>query len=120
MSKDLTPEVIRLLRHSNTIELCPLEYMRGRNFHHSFMILDEAQNATFEQIKMFITRMGKGSKAILNGDPTQCDLYGGQKGGFSSCMEKLTGVEGVAVCTLEGKDIIRNDIIGRILSQLNG
>ena len=119
MNKYLTPEVIRLLRNSNTIELCPLEFMRGRNFHHSFMILDEAQNATFEQIKMFITRMGKESKAILNGDPAQSDLYESQRGGFDFCMDRLTDVEGIAVCQLEGNDIVRNDIIARILNKLS-
>jgi phosphate starvation-inducible PhoH-like protein len=118
MHKYLTPEAIRLLRNSNAIELCPLEYMRGRNFHHSFMILDEAQNATFEQIKMFITRMGKESKAILNGDPAQSDLYNNQRGGFSFCMDRLNDVEGIAVCKLEGDDIVRNDIIARILDKL--
>lgn len=118
MRKYLTPEVIRLLRNSNTIELCPLEYMRGRNFHHSFMILDEAQNATFEQIKMFITRMGKKSKAILNGDPAQSDLYENQRGGFDFCMDRLNDIEGIAVCKLEGDDIVRNDIIARILDKL--
>ena len=75
INKYLSPESIRLLRNSLAIELCPLEYMRGRNFHNSFMLLDEAQNATYDQIKMFITRMGKGSKAILNGDTAKCDLY---------------------------------------------
>mgnify|MGYP003639505742 CR=1 FL=1 len=118
MHKYLAPEVIRLLRNSNTIELCPLEFMRGRNFHHSFMILDEAQNATYEQIKMFITRMGKESKAILNGDPAQSDLYENQRGGFDFCMDRLADVEGIAVCKLEGSDIVRNDIIARILNRL--
>ena len=119
MHKYLAPEVIRLLRNSNTIELCPLEFMRGRNFHHSFMILDEAQNATYEQIKMFITRMGKESKAILNGDPAQSDLYENQRGGFDFCMDRLTDVEGISVCKLEGNDIVRNDIIARILNKLS-
>ena len=119
INKYLSPESVRLLRNSLTIELCPLEYMRGRNFHNSFMLLDEAQNATYDQIKMFITRMGKGSKAILNGDPAQCDLYDNQKGGFDFCMKKLIDVEGISVCQLEGKDIVRNDIIARILNKLN-
>lgn len=119
MSKYLSSEALRVFRNSNTIELCPLEYMRGRNFHDSFMILDEAQNATFDQIKMFLTRIGRNSKAIINGDPAQCDLYDNQKGGFDFCMTRLIDVEGISVCQLEGKDIVRNDIIARILNKLN-
>ena len=119
MNKYLLPETLRILRNSNLIELCPLEYMRGRNFHDSFMILDEAQNATFEQIKMFLTRIGKGSKAVLNGDPDQTDLHSNTKGGFDSCMKKLTYIEGISICQLEGSDIVRNDIITRILDKLN-
>ena len=119
MNKYLLPETLRIFRNSNIIELCPLEYMRGRNFHDSFMILDEAQNATFEQIKMFLTRIGKGSKAILNGDPQQTDLHSNTKGGFEFCMKKLNDVEGISVCELQGSDIVRNDIITKILDKLN-
>ena len=93
--------------------------MRGRNFHESFMILDEAQNATFDQIKMFITRIGKNSKAILNGDPAQTDLYADMKGGLNKCINKLVGIEGISICKLEGTDIVRNDIIAKILNRLN-
>jgi phosphate starvation-inducible PhoH-like protein len=118
MNKYFSKEVLHGFRHNNTIELCPLEYMRGRNFHNSFMILDEAQNATMNQIKMFITRIGRHSKAVLNGDPAQCDLDQYMKGGFDTCMTKLEGLEGISVCRLEGSDIVRNDIIARILSRL--
>ena len=119
MSKYLDPEALRAFRNTNMIELCPLEYMRGRNFHESFMILDEAQNATFDQIKMFITRIGKNSKAILNGDPAQTDLYADMKGGLNKCINKLVGIEGISICKLEGADIVRNDIIAKILNRLN-
>ena len=93
--------------------------MRGRNFHDSFMILDEAQNATFNQIKMFLTRIGRNSKAIINGDPKQTDLYIDMKGGFENCIDKLEGIEGISICKLEGTDIVRNDIIAKILNRLN-
>ena len=119
MSKYLAAEPLRIFRHSNIIELCPLEYMRGRNFHGSFMILDESQNATFEQIKMFLTRIGRNSKAVVNGDLAQTDLYADMRGGLNTCMNKLEGLEGVSICRLEGADIVRNDIIVKILNRLN-
>jgi len=119
MGKYFPPDAINSFRGDHTIELCPLEYMRGRNFHHSFMILDEAQNATFEQLKMFITRMGRGSKAVLNGDLQQSDLDPYMRGGFKTCIDKLNNVEGISICTLGNRDIIRNDIIARILNKLN-
>jgi phosphate starvation-inducible PhoH-like protein len=106
------------MRASNTIEICPLEYMRGRNFHGTFMILDEAQNATFEQIKMFLTRIGIGAKAIINGDLDQTDLRGNAFGGLQTCMNSLDNLEGVAICKLDHSDIVRNDIIAKILSRL--
>jgi len=93
--------------------------MRGRNFHNSFMILDEAQNCTREQIKMFMTRIGWDSKAVINGDIDQSDLPMGLRGGLAECLDKLEGVEGVGVCKLTSDDIIRNDVIARILSKLS-
>ena len=83
------------------------------------MILDEAQNATFDQIKMFITRIGRNSKAVINGDPEQTDLYAHMKGGFEKCIDRLDGLEGISICNLEGTDIVRNDIIAKILNRLN-
>jgi len=114
----LSPETYHSYRAMNVIEMCPLEYMRGRNFHNSFMILDEAQNATYEQIKMFLTRIGKSSKAVINGDIEQTDLCGGANGGLSSCMDRLEDIEGVAMCELDSSDIVRNSIISKILSRL--
>lgn len=105
------------MRATNAIELCPLEYMRGRNFHNAFMILDEAQNATFEQIKMFLTRIGLGSKAVVNGDLDQTDLRG-EAGGLYDCMDALTDLDGVAICRLTDDDIVRNGIISKILGRL--
>lgn len=94
----------------------PLETMRGATFHNAYMILDEAQNCTLEQIKMFITRMGQNSKIIVNGDINQTDLYG--KSGLEYCLSKLNNVHGVGICTLDYNDIQRNGILGRILSAL--
>tara|TARA_Y100001938_G_C8094468_1_gene437216 strand:- start:1812 stop:2486 length:675 start_codon:yes stop_codon:yes gene_type:complete len=105
------------MRSINAIEICPLEYMRGRNFHNSFMILDEAQNATFEQIKMFLTRIGLGSKAVINGDLDQTDLRG-ESGGLDCCMSRLSGLRGLAICELDQSDIVRNGIISSILDRL--
>lgn len=111
-------ETYHSARSTNTIEMCPLEYMRGRNFHDTFMILDEAQNATYEQIKMFITRIGLGSKAVINGDASQTDLDHRADGGLEACMDRLEDVDGVSICELTNEDIVRNSIISKILSKL--
>jgi len=102
--------------NSGRIRLEPLETMRGSTFHESCMILDEAQNCTVEQIKMFITRMGEGSKVIINGDTKQTDLH--NRSGLEFCIDRLDGVEGVGVCHLDYSDIQRNGIIGNILNAL--
>ena len=94
----------------------PLEIMRGSTFHNTYMILDEAQNCTFDQIKMFLTRIGENSKVIINGDIKQNDLRG--KSGLESCVNKLKNVDGVAIITLDHSDIQRNGIIGRVLTAL--
>ena len=107
-----------LMRGAANIELCPLEYMRGRNFHNTFMLLDEAQNATLEQIKMFLTRIGIGSTAVVNGDASQTDLDSRMAGGLDFCVHRLAEVDGVSTCTLEGCDIVRNKIIASVLSAL--
>jgi phosphate starvation-inducible protein PhoH and related proteins len=94
----------------------PLETMRGSTFHDSYMILDEAQNCTLEQIKMFVTRMGKHSKALINGDNKQTDIY--RDSGLDFCIERLSSVEGVGISKLEYHDIQRNGIIGAVLYAL--
>ena len=94
----------------------PLEVMRGYTFDDSYMILDEAQNCTLEQIKMFITRIGEGSKVLINGDIKQSDIK--SKSGLQKCMDLLSDVEGVGVVKLTYADIQRNRIIGRILQAL--
>ena len=90
--------------------------MRGATFHDSYMILDEAQNCTVDQIKMFITRMGKNSKVLINGDTNQTDLRG--QSGLSYVINKLSNIEGVGVSRLHYEDIQRNGIIGDILNAL--
>lgn len=114
----LSNDTFNMYKNQNLIELCPLEYMRGRNFHDTFMILDEAQNATYEQIKMFLTRIGINSKAVINGDLTQTDLYGGSDGGLDACIDRLSDVDDIGVCELDSSDIVRNKIIAKIISKL--
>lgn len=118
MYKYLGRETTRKLRDAEIIEICPLEYMRGRNFHNCFMILDEAQNATYEQIKMFMTRIGIGSRAVINGDAEQTDLPEKFRGGMINMINRLDNLEGVGICHLDAGDIVRNPIIGRILERL--
>ena len=96
----------------------PLELMRGATFHDAYMILDEAQNCSVDQIKMFITRMGQNTKVLINGDTNQTDLHG--HSGLAYCMNKLARVNGVGVSKLDYQDIQRNGIIGRVLSVLEG
>ncbi len=117
MNKFLSKETVNSMRASDTIEIAPLEYMRGRNFHNSFMILDEAQNCTFEQIKMFLTRIGQKSKAVINGDIDQTDLHQ-EENALRECAKRLEGVRGLSICELTEQDIVRNSIISEILSRL--
>jgi phosphate starvation-inducible PhoH-like protein len=105
-----------LYANEGQIQYKPLEVMRGSTFHNSYMILDEAQNCTEDQIKMFVSRMGEGSKVLINGDIDQDDLRG--RSGLAFCMDRLQGIEGIAVCKLGYEDIQRNGIIGRFLKAL--
>ena len=107
-----------LYYNTRRIKFEPLETMRGATFHNSYMILDEAQNCTLEQIKMFITRMGENSKVIINGDTKQTDLY--DTNGLNYCISKLKDISGVGICKLEYHDIQRNGILGAILYALEG
>lgn len=107
-----------LYYNTRRIRFEPLETMRGSTFHNAYMILDEAQNCTIEQIKMFITRMGENSKVIINGDSNQTDLY--NKSGLVTCIEKLNDLHGVGICRLGYNDIQRNGILGAILNALEG
>ena len=118
MEYRLNSNRVQAYRDEGRIEVCPLEYMRGRNFHNCFMILDEAQNATFEQLKMFITRIGWDSKAVINGDIDQTDLLKKDRGGLEEFLDRLDNVTGVGIAELTEHDIIRNKIISRILEAL--
>jgi phosphate starvation-inducible PhoH-like protein len=119
MEYRLNSSRVQAYRDEGKIEVCPLEYMRGRNFHNCFMILDEAQNATFEQLKMFITRIGWDSKAVINGDMDQTDLIHSEQGGLDKFLYRLDEVNGVGIAELTEDDIIRNKIISRILKALH-
>ena len=104
------------LKERETIEVVPLAYMRGRTLDNSFIILDEAQNATKEQMKMFLTRMGFGSKVIVTGDITQVDLPRGKRSGLIDAMHILNGVEGIAFCRLTDSDVVRHPLVRRIVN----
>lgn len=97
------------------IEIAPLAYMRGRTLNNSFIILDEAQNTTREQMKMFLTRLGLGSKAVLTGDVTQVDLPGSKESGLRVIEEVLGGIDGIAFCRLSNVDVVRHDIVQKIV-----
>ena len=97
------------------IEIAPLAYMRGRTLSSAFIILDEAQNATNEQMKMFLTRFGEGSKVVVNGDLTQVDLPKGVTGGLGRAVDILKDLEGVDVCVLTEKDVVRHELVQRIV-----
>lgn len=105
-----------LYYNTRRIRFEPLETMRGSTFHNSYMILDEAQNCTLEQIKMFITRMGENSKVMINGDTKQTDLYRGN--GLLECLDKLSNIHGIGICGLGYQDIQRNGILGAVLHAL--
>lgn len=98
-----------------SIEIAPLAYMRGRTLSNAFIILDEAQNTTREQMKMFLTRLGDGSKMVVTGDVTQIDLPDGKKSGLLHAISVLDGVEGVSIIRLTDKDVVRNPLVMRIV-----
>ncbi len=104
------------LKEKETIEVVPLAYMRGRTLDNSFIILDEAQNATKEQMKMFLTRMGFGSKVIVTGDVTQVDLPRGKRSGLEDATRILRDVEGIAFCRLTDSDVVRHPLVRRIVN----
>jgi len=103
------------LLERGTIELAPLAYMRGRTLNHAFIILDEAQNTTPEQMKMFLTRIGFGAKAVVNGDITQIDLARGQKSGLIEARRILAAVRGIAFTEFTAVDVVRHPLVARII-----
>jgi len=100
----------------NTIEIAPLAYMRGRTLNHSFIILDEAQNTTPEQMKMFLTRIGFGTKAVITGDVTQIDLARGQKSGLIEARRVLADVRGIAFTEFTSADVVRHPLVQKIIN----
>jgi phosphate starvation-inducible PhoH-like protein len=103
------------LMERGTVEVAPLAYMRGRTLNDAFIILDEAQNTTPEQMKMFLTRIGFGSKAVVNGDTTQVDLPSGSRSGLQVIEEILSGIEGIDFCHLGARDVVRHKIVQDIV-----
>jgi phosphate starvation-inducible PhoH-like protein len=112
----LGPDRFRLLREDEVVEIVPLAYMRGRTLEDAFIILDEAQNTTPEQMKMFLTRMGKNSKVIINGDLTQIDLENKKRSGLMKIDAILKNVEGIHFVRFTGEDIIRHSLVQKILN----
>ena len=109
------PESIPRLMAAGTIEVAPLAYMRGRTLNDAFVILDEAQNTTAEQMKMFLTRLGFGSKIVVTGDITQVDLPGGAQSGLRIVREILDGIDDVHFATLTSADVVRHRLVGDIV-----
>ncbi len=111
----IDPDSIPRLITSGTIEIAPLAYMRGRTLNDAFVILDEAQNTSAEQMKMFLTRLGFGSTMVVTGDITQVDLPGGTQSGLRVVSEILEGLDDVAFCRLTAHDVVRHKLVGRIV-----
>jgi phosphate starvation-inducible PhoH-like protein len=114
--KDMIPAT-RLADHldEGVIQIAPLAFMRGRTLDHAFVILDEAQNATLPQLKMFLTRMGRNAKFVITGDVTQVDLPDRQPSGLSPAVDMLRNVEGITVIELTEQDVIRHELVTRVL-----
>ncbi len=111
----LDPLKVDKLLESNVIEVAPLAFMRGRTLNDSFIIMDEAQNTTMEQMKMFVTRLGNNSKAVITGDLTQTDLPNPKKSGLLEALHVLDGVEGIRFCHFEDVDVVRHQLVQRIV-----
>ena len=111
----IDPDSIPRLMTNGTIEVAPLAYMRGRTLNDAFVILDEAQNTTPEQMKMFLTRLGFGSTIVVTGDVTQVDLPGGTRSGLRVVRQILQGVDDVEFCELTSRDVVRHPLVGRIV-----
>ncbi len=108
-------ETYRGLMERGTVEVAPLAYMRGRTLNNAYIILDEAQNCTIEQMKMFLTRFGEGSRVVVTGDITQIDLPQDKRSGLVHALGVLEGVEGIAEIYLSHKDVVRHDLVQRII-----
>ena len=104
------------MREKGVIEIAPLAYMRGRTLSNAFIILDEAQNTTTEQMFMFLTRIGQGSRCIVTGDSTQIDLPHHRKSGLIEALQALMGTHGVGIHQFQEPDVVRHEIVGRIIT----
>jgi phosphate starvation-inducible PhoH-like protein len=113
---DMVPiDKLKYYYENRIIEIAPLAYMRGRTLHNAFILLDEAQNTTAMQMKMFLTRMGPSSKMVVTGDRSQIDLPGKQKSGLIESLEILKNVDGIGVVELNSKDVMRHKLVARII-----
>ncbi|HUO93771.1 MAG TPA: PhoH family protein [Rhizomicrobium sp.] len=112
---DVMGEQCVKLMESGVIEVAPIAFMRGRTLSRAFVILDEAQNCSPSQMKMFLTRLGEDSRMVVTGDPSQSDLPGGRAEGFNEALDILTGVEGVAIARFSEKDVVRHPLVSRIV-----
>ena len=108
-------EKLKYYLSHNIIEIVPLAYMRGRTLNHAYIILDEAQNATEMQLKMFLTRMGEHSHVIITGDDSQIDLPHRQRSGLLQCIKILKGIKGIAFVRLKNSDVVRHKLVRKIL-----
>lgn len=115
----LGPEKVIALREAGIIEVAPLAYMRGRTLEKCYMMLDEAQNTTDLQLRLFLTRMGEGSKAIVTGDPTQCDLPRGMRSGLKEAVETLEGLKDIDVTRFSEADVVRHQLVSKIIQAFN-
>ena len=115
----IPPEKLSYFIETGVIEIAPLAFMRGRTLDHAFVILDEAQNATSQQMKMFLTRMGKSAKFIVNGDVTQVDLPKHQKSGLVESIRVLQNIVGITIIHLDEKDVIRHRLVKQIINAFN-
>ena len=114
------PEKVDKMLEKNIIEVAPLAFMRGRTLSDAFIIMDEAQNTTTEQMKMFLTRLGQNSKAVITGDITQIDLPNPKKSGLVEAINLLKGVEGIQFCHFEDVDVVRHSLVQRIIRAYEG
>lgn len=116
----LAPDKLKIYEEQHTIEILPLAYMRGRTLNNAYVILDEAQNTTPMQMKMFLTRLGANSKAIITGDITQIDLPTQQKSGLIDALEILKGIDGIDFVYFDATDVVRHRLVKAIIKAYNG
>ena len=112
----LPADVLRSMEESNTIEVAPLAYMRGRTLHNAVVILDEAQNTTKEQMKMFLTRMGEGSKLIITGDPSQSDIRGRSESGLVHAVSLIRTIDGIGTVEFSADEVVRHSLVQKIIN----